>query len=163
MSKLEVSKKRYLEVLSKEKTTKLNDLEFRELLTYQAKIEDHVYYTYKDIYFELFTSCVNKKITIADFQSKIFSNRQSHVEEARLLFENVEKIEKLFINPKSLGFSSVIEDIWTLCNDLEFFNPSFCSKADFEKEAEENFWVTEEELEDSVKRSFLELKKYMEN
>jgi hypothetical protein len=156
-------KQNYFALFLKQKTSKLNNLEYIELLTYQCRIEDHVFYNHKNLYWEIVKSFLSKQITIADFQFKILSIHRSHAQEVDLLIDNLEKISKLSIDDKSIGFSKVIGDIWTLCRELVFeSNPVFNSKMDFETYVEENFPVTEEELESSMKLKFLELKKYME-
>ena len=143
----------YQKKLSEEKRSlrKENPEKYSELLRQSARISEHLYWLHKKEFKQLINDFLSFKINGKDFDQK-FSQLVKKIEKESNL-ENSEKLKSIEINSKSLGFGTLISEIYLCCD--EFFDEYNPKEEEFDPALK-----TEEQLRQAVKDLLPKIQKY---
>jgi hypothetical protein len=120
------NKKRYFDLLeysnNLRKSEKVlyyeNKEAFLELLSYQVIIENEVFWQSKDQFVLLMLNFINETLDAIEFKSEFFAITRQNQNLYESFERNFEKLENFKVNPKSEGFSTLIEEIFSDCDML---------------------------------------------
>ena len=147
-----MKKNRYLELLAKKKIwndktdlldTK-NQIKYKELcdelVLYQIRLEQQVYYNNRFDYINLIQKFVNGEINCYRFQWDFFEIYYHHI----VIYENLKPEDATFdMNSNIENFESLVDELLTICEFLEN-------------------GLSEKEFDQQLKKIYLKIQKYVE-
>ena len=142
----------YQKELSKEKKFLHNEnpAKHSELLKQSARISEHLYWLHKQEFKQLINDFLSFKINGKDFDQKFSQLVREIGNESGL--KNQAKLKSIEVNSKSLGFGSLISEIYLCCDEFyEEYDPN---------EGYDPALKTEEQLRQAIKDLLPKIQEY---
>lgn len=151
--KTNLAKTKYFELLEKEIT--LNKDEKKELLSYQIVLEQQITYNHKNEYFSLVDEYLMNNAGrdgILLFRIQFLDLYRNDMQALEILEDEIREkgfsvISSFSIESKSKEFYSLIEDIYSDCENVSF-------------DLEDEYGISEDEFRKSLEKVFHKMKKY---
>jgi hypothetical protein len=131
-------KNRYYNLLLKDESSKLNDAEEQEFLSYSIILENQIYYNDRNLYISLIEEYLREKAAGTDgtglFIYEFFAFFRNSLQnqwalEAEVLETGISRLDNFSIDSESATFSDLIENIFGECEfyDKDISDESFRS------------------------------------
>jgi hypothetical protein len=142
---------------------KEDPIAFNKLLNFLVIIEENLHWKVKNQYVKLIEHFLNKNISADDFSIIFIRMFEKTVEKVRRLeidlkeknslnpsFQSSE-ISELLLKGKACGIADLLSSVY---GDCDRFNPDLCSENDF--------YLDERQLKDSIEKTYLQIQKFLE-
>lgn len=146
--------KNFLKLINQKKEFEKNGKMFplekeKELAIYRTQISDHFRWEQKDEFIETMVNLLENKINLNKYIDQ-FYQIQNHINQSKnSLHSNLDKLATFEVDPRSKGFSGLIENLFS---DIRTFEPDDNLRTEDE--------ISEESLRKGVKEFLSKIQKY---
>jgi len=138
---------------------KEDPIAFNKLLNFLVIIEENLHWKVKNQYVKLIKDFLNGNISADDFSTIFIRMFEKTVEKVRRLETdlkeknslNSSEISKLLLKGKACGIANLLSSVY---GDCDRFNPDLSS--------EDDFYLDEGQLKDSIEKTYLQIQKFLE-
>ena len=142
---------------------KEDPIAFNKLLNFLVIIEENLHWKIKNQYVKLIEDFLNGNISADDFSIIFIRMFEKIVEKVRRLEIDLKKknslnpsfqsseISKLLVKGKACGIADLLSSVY---GDCDRFNPDLSS--------EDDFYLDEVQLKDSIEKTYLQIQKFLE-
>ena len=142
---------------------KEDPIAFNKLLNFLGIIEENLHWKVKNQYVKLIEDFLNGNISADDFSIIFIRMFEKIVEKVRRLEIDLKKknslnpsfqsseISKLLLKGKACGIADLLSSVY---GDCDRFNPDLSS--------EDDFYLDEVQLKDSIEKTYLQIQKFLE-
>jgi len=142
---------------------KEDPIAFNKLLDFLVIIEENLHWKVKNQYVKLIKDFLNGNISADDFSTIFIRMFEKTVEKVRRLETDLKEknsfnplfqsseISKLLLKGKACGIANLLSSVY---GDCDRFNPDLSS--------EDDFYLDEGQLKDSIEKTYLQIQKFLE-